>query len=230
MLLESPNPKTLRWTCKLVGRLASHNSAVPTILTLSVQIVSLLSNKDSGVIVWAVYALSKIAQSEDGAQAVVNAKATDYILILLQSPSTQVRESTCRLVGILSGHEFTVPAMLDVESCAQIVYLLGDVNGWVIDWAVYALSRIAQWKDGAQAIVNANATSYIPLLLEAPNSKVLSWACDLVGGLAIHEPTALAMLELKPSVQLTSLLPDHILAFFNSRDPLPHSVVSGANP
>ncbi|KAF8192717.1 armadillo-type protein [Mycena galopus ATCC 62051] len=172
--------------------------------------MSLLRNKDSAVIVWAVYTLSEIAQLQDGAQAVVNARATDYISILLQSPRTEVRGWTCQLVGILSSHDVTAPAMLDMESCMQIVALLCDKNGWTIACAVYALSWIAQWKDGAQAIVNAKATEQILLLLESPTSEVQQWTCKLVGNLAAHESTVQAILDLKVCVQIVSLLHERV--------------------
>ncbi|KAF8192725.1 armadillo-type protein [Mycena galopus ATCC 62051] len=306
VLLKSLNPETLQQTCNLVKRLASHNSVMPAILKFVVQIMSLLSNTNSAIISRAGDTLFQIARSEDGAQAIVNANAKDYILVLLNSPSTKVWESTCRLVGILSSYESTAPAILDIESCTQIVSLLHNKNPWAIQCAVYALSKIAQSEDGARAIVNAKATRYIPILLESPhpysqrrtcdlvgrlarhdcvspeilklivqivfllrnkNDLVIGWAlcalskiaqseggsqaivdakatdyilpllespnlkvrqltCELVGGLAIHESTALAISELRPYVQLASLLPDHVLALLRPRDPPPYEVVS----
>ncbi|KAF8192698.1 armadillo-type protein [Mycena galopus ATCC 62051] len=222
ILLKSPSMEVWESTCRLVGILSSYESTAPAILDMEfcMQIVSLLHNNNPWAIQWAVYALSKIAQSEDGARAIVNAKAMDYIPILLESPHPYLQRRTCDLVGRLTSHDCVSPEILKL--IVQIVFLLRHTNDGVIGWALCALSKVAQSEDGAQAIVDAKATDYILPLLESPNLKVRQLTCELVGGLAIHESTALAISELKPSVKLASLLPDHVLALLSPGDPLPH--------
>ncbi|KAF8192742.1 hypothetical protein K438DRAFT_855958 [Mycena galopus ATCC 62051] len=122
MLLESPNPETLQWTCDLVGRLASHNSVAPAMSKFIVLIVSLLGNENNGVIEWAVYTLFQIARSEDSVRAIVNSKATDYIPILLKSPQRYTRQWACDLVGRLASYDFIAPVISKV--IAQLVSLL----------------------------------------------------------------------------------------------------------
>ncbi|KAF8196795.1 armadillo-type protein [Mycena galopus ATCC 62051] len=208
-LLESPRLEVWQWTCKLLGTLASHWSTVPTILELNVcaQIVSSLRDKDSGVIEWAVYALYEMARWVNGAQAIVNAKATDYILVLLKSPrwEWEVQHWTCELTGSLASHKSTAPAILKLEFCAQLVSSLRDEDS---QWAVYALSRIAQSEDGAQAIVKSQATDHVLMLLESPNPYTRQWTCNLVGVLASHGSTAPAILELNMWARIVSLLGD----------------------
>jgi hypothetical protein len=104
------------------------------------------SDEDSEVIVEATWALSEIAQWLDGAQAIVDAKALDHVLIspkpdisfdkatnyerlvviLLESPKSEVREWTCQLVGRLASHYSTAPAIFELElkPCVRLVSLL----------------------------------------------------------------------------------------------------------
>ena len=98
-------------------------------------------------------------------------------------------------------------------SCSELVSFFGpgshkisDGNPQINMRAMEALAQIALWADGAQAIVTAKATDRILELLESPSPNVQSWTCELVGRLASHESTAPAILELKPCVQLVSLL------------------------
>ncbi|KAF8192697.1 armadillo-type protein [Mycena galopus ATCC 62051] len=199
-LLKSPNPETLQWTCNLVGWLANYNSITPAILKLIGWIVSLLRNEDSAVIVLAVYTLSKIAQSEDAAQAIVNAKATD-LSVLLKSSNPETLQQTCNLVGRLASHYSVVPAILKLVG--PIMSLLSNTNSAIIAYAGDTLFQIARSEDGAQAIVNAKAMD-LSVLLESLNPETLQWTCHLVGRLASHDSVMPAILKL--IVQLVSLL------------------------
>jgi hypothetical protein len=82
------------------------------------------SDEDSGVVEKAMHALCEIAYLLDGAQAIVNAKALDDVLILLESPSSNVRYRACELVKRLAGYKSTAPAILELEPCVRLVSLL----------------------------------------------------------------------------------------------------------
>jgi hypothetical protein len=83
-----------------------------------------ISDKDSQVIEWATYALVQIARRSDSVQAIVEAKALDRVLVLLESQSPKIREWTCELVGRLAYGESTVPTVLELKACVRLVCLL----------------------------------------------------------------------------------------------------------
>jgi len=83
-----------------------------------------ISDEDPRVIEGATYALSQIARWSDGAQAIVEAKALDYVLMLLESQRPTIREWTCELLGRLVCHESSVPMVLELQACVRLVCLL----------------------------------------------------------------------------------------------------------
>ncbi|KAJ7257953.1 armadillo-type protein [Mycena haematopus] len=207
ILFKSPTPSIRRWACELVGRLANHNSTRSAVLKLNpcVQIVSLLGGDDSEVIRAATFALSLIAPTADGAKAVVDAKALDYVLALLESPNPYSRIWTCLMVGRLVCYQSTMPAILELKPCVRLVSLLQHEDPEVVLGAMFALSQIAQWIDGAEAVVDAKTLDYVLELLKSPDAGIRKWTCVLVGELAGHESTAPVILRLKPCVRLVSL-------------------------
>jgi hypothetical protein len=76
----------------------------------------------------------------------------------------------------------------------------------VVYRATYALSRIAQRRDGAKAVFDAKVLDHVLTLLKSPNPFARGWTCVLVKGLASHGATAPAMLRRGPILQLVSLL------------------------
>ncbi|KAJ7850018.1 armadillo-type protein [Mycena olivaceomarginata] len=207
-LLESPNPDTQKWASMLVGRVACHESTAPAVLKSnpSVQLVSLLGGEDY-LVHLVTYALSQIAQWVDGAKGVVDAKALDHVLRLLESPNLDIRGWASELVGWVASHESTAPAVSKLNPSVQLVSLLGGED-YVVSRATYALSQITRWVDGAKGVVNAKALDHVLRLLESPNPDTRGWACVLVQELASHKATAPAILQLKPIPQLESLLQD----------------------
>jgi hypothetical protein len=132
-LFKSPNPDTRESASILVGNLASHKSTTPAVLklNLSVQLVSLLGwtrifflqhsshesfSDEDHVVRWATYALSQISRWADGAKAMVDAKALDHVLPLLESPNPDVRKQICVLVKGLASHEATARRYLAAET------------------------------------------------------------------------------------------------------------------
>ncbi|KAJ7712827.1 armadillo-type protein [Mycena olivaceomarginata] len=238
-MLGSPDPRTRRSSCSLLGNLMSRKSTASAVLELEPceQLVSLLSDeKHSDVIREATYTLSQITHRVDGAKGVVDAKALDHIPRLLESPNPETRKWACELMGNLAFHESTAPAILKLNPSMQLVSLL-DAEDSLVCWATYTLSEIARWLDGAKGMVDAKVLDHVPRLLKSPNPETQKWACELMGNLAFHESTALAMLKLNPSTQLVSLLgwiarwvdgakavvdaraPDHVLLLLKSPNP-----------
>lgn len=80
----------------------------------------------------------------------------------------------------------------------------GDIR--IVEGAIYALSEITQWLDGAQAAVAASVVDHILELLKSTSSRVRGSTCWTVGRLALQGSTAVAVLTVDPCVQLVSLL------------------------
>ena len=68
----------------------------------------------------AVYALAYISNLPSGAQAVVNAKALDFVTQLLYSSDTYTRVYTCLMLGNLAKHESTSQVVLALEPCIHL--------------------------------------------------------------------------------------------------------------
>ncbi|KAJ7456265.1 armadillo-type protein [Mycena galericulata] len=105
-LLESSDADVRKWSCSLVGNLAEHESIPLTVMDveLCTQLVSRLRDGHIEVTEQATYALMQIAHWPDGAQAVVDAKIPNFFQELLECPNTDVRRSSCWLVGTSGRH------------------------------------------------------------------------------------------------------------------------------
>ncbi|KAJ7850054.1 armadillo-type protein [Mycena olivaceomarginata] len=207
LLLESPNSDTRRWACELTGNLTFHEFTAPAILKLnpSVQLVSLLGAEDS-LVPYVTHTLSQIARWEEGAESVVDTKALDHVLVLLESPNPMTRKWACALTGYLAFHNSTAPAISKLNPSVQLVSLLGDQDSF--SHATYTLTQIARWVDGAKAVVDAKVLDYVLALLQSPDLHTRRWACELTGDLLSHQSTAPSILKLNFCVQLVSLLDD----------------------
>ncbi|KAJ7436246.1 armadillo-type protein [Mycena galericulata] len=209
-LLGSSNADVRESACRLLGNLAAHESVLPSILDSEVflQLVSLLQDKSANVIAEATYALMRIAQQLDGAQAVVTAQVPNRFRQLLESSDPGVRTQSCALVGRLAIHESTMRTLLDLKLCRHLVSLLRDKSRDVIDGATHALAQMAVWPDGAQAVVDARAPDCFQELLKSSSERVRNGMCRLLVNLVHHEFILLAMLDLQLCMQLGSLLRD----------------------
>ncbi|KAF7356894.1 hypothetical protein MVEN_01025200 [Mycena venus] len=127
-MLGSPDPRPRSWSCSLLGRLASHESTAPAILELKpcVQLTAFLHDDNLDVVREAMYALAQIARRIEGAQAIVEAKALERILKLLESPNPDIRGWTSQLVGRLASHDATAPAVYKLDASVQFASLLRE--------------------------------------------------------------------------------------------------------
>ncbi|KAF8196831.1 armadillo-type protein [Mycena galopus ATCC 62051] len=125
MLLESPNLPTRLQACQLVDKLASHESIVPAISKLP--IMSLLSDKKSSVIEFALSILSRMAHWEEGARIILNAKATHHILMLLEKDSRLIQFALSLLSG-MAQREDGAHAIVNAKAMDHISMLLESPN------------------------------------------------------------------------------------------------------
>ncbi|KAJ7850012.1 armadillo-type protein [Mycena olivaceomarginata] len=133
------------------ANLARFESTAPAVLELKLceQLVFLLDDNDySGVICEATYTLARLSRWVDGAKDVVDAKALDHVLRLLESPKSITREWACYLTGNLASHEATAPTILQLKPIPQLESLLQDPHPRIRDKAISALEAIRQWPDG----------------------------------------------------------------------------------
>ncbi|KAJ7137358.1 armadillo-type protein [Mycena crocata] len=122
-LLQSVNSEVRRWTCYMLGNLAGDENFTVAVLA-SVQcpqLVVLL--RDTNVVESAIYALSHIASTPNGANAVMNAGALQFAEGLLDSEDSEVRRWTSLMLGNLAGHEGFSAAALTSE--LEIVWEMG---------------------------------------------------------------------------------------------------------
>lgn len=86
--------------------------------------VSEIRDENLGFVVPALLALSWVVAGIDGAKATVDAKVPDYLVELLQSPSSGVRRWSCHLIGRLVYHQSIAPAILKVIPWEHLVSFL----------------------------------------------------------------------------------------------------------
>ncbi|KAJ7652246.1 armadillo-type protein, partial [Mycena rosella] len=207
-LLDSPNSGIRRWTCLILGDAAQHQATEMAVSGhLCIGLISLLSESDSEVVENATYALSWITYSSHGVEATLNADILDVIPALLKSPTPQVRRWTCRIIGHIALHKSRA-SILRLNPCSMLVSFLSDVNVQLRESAIYALSWLTQWPEGAQAAVTAKVLQYLPALLQYRKPHVTKWLRRMLKHLAQHEAMALAAFrtQLVPLVRLGTLV------------------------
>ncbi|KAJ7488353.1 armadillo-type protein [Mycena latifolia] len=207
-LLGSPNARTCKWTCYMLGNLAHNELTVAAVLEVNStpSLVSLLQDKDADVLQSAIFALSGIIKYPHGRRIAVAAKMLAYLKQLLKSPHVDARTWACKTLGQFAHHRQTAMAVLDVKPCTQLASLLRDSDEETRESASYALARITEWPDGARDVVNAKAPEYIVGLLESGSTAAKGWACRILGNLAHHKCTAAALLGFNACRPLVSLL------------------------
>ncbi|KAF7360410.1 hypothetical protein MVEN_00770900 [Mycena venus] len=192
----SSSPELRGWTCDLLAGLARHGPTLPLILESKacVQLATLLSDEHPEVVRSTSCALSFIAESTEGAQAMVEVPVLGRVLELLESPTAEVQIWTCDLIERLAHHESAVPAILKSKACGLLLSMLRHDRSKVVRAAAKTLSFLAERLEGAQAIVDAKALDGVLDLLEASSPTVQRWTCVLVENLARHD-FAVAILE-----------------------------------
>jgi hypothetical protein len=70
---------------------------------------------------------------------------------------------------------------------------------------MYALSQITRWPDGAAAVVEAGGLQLLEEAFGSEHSGIRGWMCVMLGNLAVHECTALALANFSPCRKLVAL-------------------------
>ncbi|KAJ7115614.1 armadillo-type protein [Mycena crocata] len=154
--------------------------------------------------------LNTKTSSEDASRIVLNSlmESEDLVRDLLSSPDPRTRRRTCWLLGNLTQYESTMGKLLALDPCVGLFHLLSDEDKDVQSSAMYALSKIGWWEDGARAVLQEDALRLAELLLHSPDARTRAQVCWLFGNLAYHQSTIGAILSINPRARLVVLLSD----------------------
>ncbi|KAJ7022681.1 armadillo-type protein [Mycena alexandri] len=189
-LLESQDSEVQKHTCRNLGQVASYSSTRRAVIAAKpcARLVALLDFSGGNVDVFGgtLYALIQISRDLDGAKAVLEAGALEFLPRLLESYDPRVRRDCCWTLAWLASYSLTRRAVIAAEPCARLVALLRDGYVDVIDGACSALLQISRSPDGAGAVVAVGMLDFIPELLESANTDVGRWASCIIAELAFH--------------------------------------------
>ncbi|KAJ7494185.1 hypothetical protein FB451DRAFT_1551343 [Mycena latifolia] len=148
----------------------------------------------------ALTALTRIANWPTGAAAVVAAQVLAHVPKWFASRHYWIRLRAYQLLEELARHKSTAGAVVDLKLCAQLVTILeSSTDDRLALPAFHALSSIAIWPNGAEAVM---AVKW---------GGVRRSSCDLLATLARHKSTAQAVARAVPRERIVGL----------SRDPHP---------
>ncbi|KAJ7494157.1 armadillo-type protein [Mycena latifolia] len=163
--LGSPSPDVRKAACRLTQWLAEQQSTVAAVLDFNPckQIVAISSAADDYEVCIASDALIAIANWPDGAEAAVAAHMLDHVPKWFASPHEWMGGSACQLLAKLARHKDTAGAVMDLKPCAQLVTMLEfrHSEDYFASRACDALTSIANWPDGAEAVVAAKALDHV---------------------------------------------------------------------
>ncbi|KAJ7494163.1 armadillo-type protein [Mycena latifolia] len=213
--LGSPSPDIRKAACLLMETLMKHQSTAAAVIDLNPckQLVAISSTAGTAEASYASYVLVAIANWPDGAEAAVAAHVLDHVPKWLASPDDWMYSLGCQLVENLARHKSTAGAVMDPKLCAQLVAVLElDAYHYSLDpihaHALEALASIANWPNGAEAVVAAKALDHLTKLLVSRWDDEPRPAYDLLAALARHESTAQAVARAVPRERLVALLRD----------------------
>ncbi|KAJ7204315.1 armadillo-type protein [Mycena haematopus] len=171
------------------GNLGLHAETEAAVISINpyARLVSFLSDPDNDLRRCALYALAKLSIRTEGAQAVVEANALHDALTRLSSPVIEIRKFACELLGHVAQHEETLPWVISLDPCAQLVNMLSDASIEASRSAAAALARMSIWPDGAAAVAAAKAVNGAMPLLKSPDAQMESWIATMLANLMRHQ-------------------------------------------
>ncbi|KAJ7478900.1 armadillo-type protein [Mycena latifolia] len=200
-LFECTKEEVRRWTCEMLGQLASQELLATAVLR---QLVLLLRHTNSDVVASAAKVLHLITWAHGSRPAALDETVLNCVIDLLEFPHPEVQEATCKILMQL---EWTDSSRDGISrSCMRIVALLRNENPLVVVWALKCLHWIARSGEGAQAAADPNVLGSAVELLESRNTRVREWTCGLLGIVAKNLSTITPVLAVEPCPKLVSLL------------------------
>ncbi|KAJ6545914.1 armadillo-type protein [Mycena vulgaris] len=191
-LLKSRELEIRKWTCEMLGDLASHKPTVPMIADPGIEIckrlASMLRHKNFrdttlGDMESAARGLFSIFRFPEGPQEAI---LLDCLSNLLKSRELEVRKWTWKMLGDLASHKPTIPLIADpgIEICKRLASILREEarHGTaldVIESAARALFWITRFSQGPQEAILLDCLSDLLQQLAVPKArieKLLFWA------------------------------------------------------
>ncbi|KAJ7878679.1 armadillo-type protein [Mycena leptocephala] len=188
--VDSPNTWILRSTCLMLGHLVRSDSTLVIVVSDSLCefFMSRLRDENVEITESAISALARFAGfvvSPDAVEILVNAILPD-LHRLLESPNARVQQDTCQMLGLLAGYETGKLALLNLNTCDHLASLLPREDSEVVAHALSALASIAEWPEGAAAVVGTGALGHLDGLISSRNNHVRKCTYQLLGNLAYH--------------------------------------------
>ncbi|KAJ7342353.1 armadillo-type protein [Mycena albidolilacea] len=159
-------------------------------------------------VVDALRVLEALAQSVQGSKRIAEGGILPVLDGLLESSDSAVRMTTCDLLGELARFQSSTPAIWKGNRCRKLVELSRGDAPDVADCALYTLSTIAFWAEGAIAVVEAGILQISDELLESAIVGVRQWMSVTLEHLVSHESTAGAVIKMNLCRRLVELLRD----------------------
>ncbi|KAJ7884419.1 armadillo-type protein [Mycena leptocephala] len=196
-LLDPSNAIMYRFTRSILGNLAVYQV---TLLR-----VANSSDIDPEVRRCAIYVLSQISCLPEGAQAVAEAKALDYVTELLDSSDIETRTWTCEMLGNMV---FRGSMSHGVMLCTEIVLLLSDQDSYVRDVAMLVLSRLSHSPDYVGVVTHSTILKDFAEILDSSDPVIRLYTCSVLGDLALDQSASLINMSSELCVRIARLLSD----------------------
>ncbi|KAJ7871791.1 armadillo-type protein [Mycena leptocephala] len=207
--VDSPNTWILRSTCLMLGHLVWSDSTLVIVVrdTLCEFFMSRLRDENVEITESAISALARFTGfvvSPNAVEALVD--AIPDLHRFLESPNARVQQDTCQMLGLLAGYETGKLALLNLNTCDHLASLLPQEDSEVVAHALSALASIAEWPEGAAAVVGTGALGHLDGLISSRNNHVRKCTCELLGNLAYHRTPAVAVMDINACATLVSFL------------------------
>ncbi|KAJ7614532.1 armadillo-type protein [Roridomyces roridus] len=215
-LLESSDAELRLEVIMLITLLASRESfVVPTyVLIQVVESLGLMlhDNNNTNIVKEGLEALSRIAFSLPGTEAIAASDALEHTQKLLASDHPELANEAAFLIGRIARRQswkvVTIELMMEKFSCERIVSHSHQNDTSVLRKWLFGVFKVAHSGIGAQCILNMDtkALELVVELLDSPVVDVRADACLVMTGLFSHETALPKVLAANPLPKLAELL------------------------
>ncbi|KAJ7875438.1 armadillo-type protein [Mycena leptocephala] len=197
-LLDSSDTRIRHYMCSILGTLASPSDSTSWVVEVCPRIVSLISGNDIEVRQAALYAVARISETPHGIQALGATKIWDRFPKHLESWNFEFLQFIVTILRNLSHYEVASlrvagPSGADCEARRH---------------AIYALSKISYWSQGARAVAEATAAEDVADLMASADTETRRWSCKMLSNLEFHGFTSAVRLSSELCPQIFPLLSD----------------------
>ncbi|KAJ6592636.1 armadillo-type protein [Mycena capillaripes] len=214
-LLYLSDAQIRRHTCKILGILAAFDDSTPWCLETCTRLVALLSDEDREVHESAFQAFVRISESPDGVQAVLDTRIWEFFPERQNSSNSTIYQLAHHILENLIAHEV---ASLKTEGSRSFYFLFVFSKPCALRCldsdtdrrrgAIYALSQMSYWSEGAEAAAETGVLEYLANLLNSAHAETRRWTCETLGNMAFHGSMSSVQMGVELCTQIISLLSD----------------------